>query len=433
MPPWPLPRRLTEVPRRGTAPAEVLTWWESLSVAAQAKMLATYPELLGNLDGMPYEVRIAANRINITNAIEASAAREPGLRAERDTAEARIAELQTADPMEQADMLEMTELQARVDELSEQILQGVKERNFCRSLLEYSSVGFDAEGRQISVPGHQVVLFDPEHGRFAEVVGTIGPRTRNIGVLIPGTGANLLNMDGQYERAEAFVLDEDFVNPPGSLAVISYLPGPMPQTVAFEAFDTSFALNQAQEVASFVNAIDNPGGATVTVIGHSYGGSVVGAAEVAGMHADRILHVESAGSGPEVHSINDYAYPDTDRYTMTAPNDPIMYAQGATVGPLGHGVDPATLDGAVRLETGLRNADNPELGILEGGYAHSGVFDVDSTAYRNMLAVMTGGEASLYNPAAEEWVQVEENGQIVNHLQYPMEDRSYDPPTLDVP
>ena len=375
------------------------------------------------------QASIAANAVNIANAIDASTVEQARLRAELEDVQERIGDLMLTTTTH-AGAVEIQGLRGQAADLQAQLDQRVAEQEMYQRLLTEPTTGFGPGGVEVTMQGHQVVVFDPARGQFAEIVGTIGSRTRNIAVLIPSTSANLGNMDGQYDRAASFVFDER-VNPPGSLAAISYLPGPMPQVVAFEAFDTSYATNQAHDVASFVNAIDNPSGATITVVGHSYGGSVVGAAETVGMHADRILHVESAGSGPHVGSVADYAYPDTDRYTMTAPGDPIMYAQGANVGPLGHGADPGALDGVVRLEIGLRDAGDPSSGVLQGGYAHSGVFDPGSTAHDNMLAVMTGGDVSLYAPP--DWVQAEVNGQIVDQWAYPMQDPSYQPPTMGVP
>lgn len=205
----------------------------------------------------------------------------------------------------------------------------------------------------------------------------------------------------------------------------------MPQEVVFDACDNSYAKHLGPGLADLVNHLQNPTGAPVTVVGHSYGGSVVGAAEAAGMHADRILHVESAGAGPGVDSINDYAYPDTDRYSMTAPGDPIEYAQGTSLDPVGHGADPNELGDVVRLETGYADVRHPSEGILEGGGAHSGVFNRGTTAYNNILGVMTGDDVSLYRPP--DWVRVEVNGQIIDDWQYPMENPKYHPPMMDVP
>jgi hypothetical protein len=275
------------------------------------------------------------------------------------------------------------------------------------------------------------VVFDPDGGRFAEVVGSITSRTQNIAVMVGGTGTNLFNMSGpdsQYGRAESFVRAAE-LEPAGSLAVISYLGGPMPQAVAFDAFDPSYARDQGDELARFVNGIDRSGGAALTVLGHSYGGSVVGAGETAGMRADRILHVESAGAGPSVRSVDQYAYPETPRYSMTAPGDPIMYAQGAGLG-LVHGADPDLIEGVTRLETGVTDHAGRAGTLVSGGAAHSGVFDQGSTAWLNMLAVMTGGEAIVYTEPA--WVDPDPNALHVEEFRYPFSDPAFKAPTVDV-
>ena len=402
----------------GTSTAAVAHWWASLSPTAQALMLRRHPDRIGNLDGMPYDIRVEANRMNITDAVSDARGEERELQARLD---ALTAEIDTE--VEYRGMG-----QALVD--TRAALAACQERlAMYENLLTETTTGYNAAGNRVPLEGHQVVVFDPANGRFAEIVGSIGPRTDNIAVLVPGTGANVLNMDGQYDRALDFVTSR-YVNPPGSLAVITYLGGDLPQQVIFEAFETHYALDQADGLARFTAGIDNPTDASVTVAGHSYGGSVVGAAEAAGMHVDRILHIESAGAGPGVAAIDDYAYLDTDRYSMTAPGDPITLAQGTSVGPLGHGSDPDALDNVVRLETGLVDHLDRSSDLLQGGAAHSGVFTPGSTAWRNILNVMTGGEVMLYTEPG--WVQSSPDRLLVDDFRYPMEDPTFQPPTLDI-
>lgn len=50
------------VPALGTDPGEVAGWWHLLSPEEQARLLATQPRALGNLDGLPARVRDRANR-----------------------------------------------------------------------------------------------------------------------------------------------------------------------------------------------------------------------------------------------------------------------------------------------------------------------------------------------------------------------------------
>lgn len=43
------------------SPEEVAAIWDSMSEAERARIAASYPEFIGNLEGIPYEYRIAAN------------------------------------------------------------------------------------------------------------------------------------------------------------------------------------------------------------------------------------------------------------------------------------------------------------------------------------------------------------------------------------
>ncbi|MGQ0773623.1 MAG: hypothetical protein ACT4NY_04250 [Pseudonocardiales bacterium] len=58
-------------PQDGT-PQQVADWWAALSESERAILAASRPELLGNLDGIPAQVRDAANRARLT---EGSASR----------------------------------------------------------------------------------------------------------------------------------------------------------------------------------------------------------------------------------------------------------------------------------------------------------------------------------------------------------------------
>ena len=60
-------------------------------------------------------------------------------------------------------------------------------------------------------------------------------------------------------------------------------------------------------------------------------------------------------------------------------------------GQVGHGLDPDMLPGVVRLDTGVHDD-----GRLVRG--HSGMFEPGSTAWRNLLGVMTQGDVSVLQP-----------------------------------
>lgn len=359
-----------------------------------------YPGMVHNLDGVPLPTRIAANRVAISAELVAS---RNALSAMEDLV---AGQNDGPTPLQQS---LLNAWRTAIDWYEELLYGDVDVVN--------------AFGEVSKGVGHQVVAFDPGAGKFGELIGYAG--APDIGVLVGGTGTNLATMDGQAARAWDFVLGA-----PG-LAMITYIGGPMPQDL-IQAADSAWAKNVAPSLASFVNGVKAVTGATVTVAGHSYGGSVVGRAEVEGMIADRILHIESAGGGPGVDSISDYAAPDTPRYSMTAPGDVIGSIQGMSLGTtLGHGQDPDTMEGVTRLETGRVNSEDPYSALLQGIDSHSGVFgqngeDEKPDAWQNMLSVMTGGNVTVWTEASFS-ATVQSNG-TTSELVYPMEDPTYQPP-----
>lgn len=52
------------------AAIEVADWWASTDVAARASLAAEVPQLVGNLEGLPYPVRAAANESYLANTVE---------------------------------------------------------------------------------------------------------------------------------------------------------------------------------------------------------------------------------------------------------------------------------------------------------------------------------------------------------------------------
>ena len=246
-------------------------------------------------------------------------------------------------------------------------------------------------------PRRQILLFDAANGRFAELTGTIGPDTRNVGVLVPGTTTNMGGINGNVATYGSFA-DQSA----GSLAMITWMGGALPQSIAPEAFEASYSQALAPDLAAFTHEVRQEiehsqaaGNAVqLTLAGHSYGGAVVGLSETYGSDADRVLHIESAGMGSGAYEPADLhpTNPDVRRYSMTAPGDLIGASQGLEVGPLGHGADPDTFAGTIRLETGYY-ADGS---LVEGTDAHSGVFKPNSDSWAQINEVFNGGVVTTY-------------------------------------
>jgi hypothetical protein len=243
--------------------------------------------------------------------------------------------------------------------------------------------------RSVLSADRQVLAFDERgDGALVELFGAAGPHTRNLAVLVPGTGIDLSSYHRWADVARDFQAGAD------DLAVVAWMGDDFPDTLTAAA-GGSLAENAAPRLRDFMAGLDIPSITRSTVLGYSYGGAVVGVAEREGLVADRVLHVESAGAGAGVTGLDDYAGGVGSHYTMTAPGDPIRLVRGIDVGGLGHGADPERMPGFLRLPTGCYGPDDLDHPgeRIQGLSAHWDVFSRDSTAWESMRSVMIGRPA----------------------------------------
>ncbi|NUQ90969.1 MAG: hypothetical protein HOQ43_21205 [Glycomyces artemisiae] len=258
--------------------------------------------------------------------------------------------------------------------------------------------------------GRQFLYLDPYNnagdGSWIEVVGDLDTAA-NVAVLVPGGSAVLSseNFDLYYHRAKSFVDAAD-----GELAIVVWAAASWPSGWVEESW-ASWSQVAAESLASFTFDLRNQiGDRPLTLMGHSYGGAVIGYAETYDLEADQVLHIASAGMGNDVYSPEDYTEPCRTRYSITAPGDPISYVQGMPYVPLlGHGADPDDFPGVKTLATGsLSDAPGAvddygrslaEQGIagktIEGVHSHSEVFYPEGDAWNNILQVLIGGDPQL--------------------------------------
>ncbi len=300
---------------------------------------------LGNTDGVPWEVRIAANRTNVAQAI--------------------------------------------VERLGER--DASARSTFYRGLLaEIDDPG--GSGRRIF---RKILAFDPARDSLVELNGDLAVAT-SVAVLVPGMNTTIEGSAGNTRSARQFVSATR-----GEVAAITYLGGPFPQdeTVAgalLEAASPRFAMDMAPRLAAFSRDVDavietvteaRGHHIPVTYVGHSYGGSILGTAEALGLTADRTVYAAAAGSGFGVDGPDDWhnRNPHVLRFSMTAPTDPIQLVQGIPGGP--HGADPDEMPGVIHLATGRYDDGRPMAGLR----SHNDVLSVQaSDAWRNVLAVILG-------------------------------------------
>ncbi|MEV0669447.1 alpha/beta hydrolase [Mycobacterium sp. NPDC050441] len=357
----------------GMTPDERAAFLAGLSPETLHEMVLADPQVMGNTDGVPFDTRIEANNINIRNALDE--------------------ELKKPSPDE-----------ARVKQLRA-MLEPIEFPPGSGTMVPRKFVGFSTEG----------------NGRMIEMIGEIKPGIKGVGVVVPGTGTNL-NGSGSNHKAAVELADQS------ESPVFLYMGDDFPQDLLTDATDPSYAASMAPKLVSFGHEIDREVGAgaagtPVTYIGHSYGGAIVGTAEQMGLRADRVLHASSAGTGilsGEYTNPN----PDVQRYSMTAPGDPIGPVQslprdatdqqwidsipgiphtvdgqvGNPLGGLPSATDPDKIPGVTRLDTGYYGLGGGHHGeVIVGQNAHGEYWnDPKSDAFKNMVAVISGGEATGY-------------------------------------
>ena len=311
------------------------------------QLIAEFPKQVGNTDGVPWDMRVAANRINIAQAIVDERAADPD-------AKRRIAFYQG--------------LLAEID---------------------------DPAGSRRRVD-RQILAFDPNRASLVELNGNLAGAS-SVAVLVPGLNTTIEGSGANTQTARRFVSATR-----GDVATITYLGGPFPQggnvaTALADAANPRYALDMAPRLAAFSEDVDRTADAAgrnipVTYIGHSYGGSIMGTAEALGMTADRTLYLAAAGAGVGVddpgdwHNRNPYVL----RFSMTAPGDFIEAVQGIPGGP--HGADPDEMPGVIRLATGHYDDGR----VMAGWAAHTDVINRPSDSWRNILAVITGDTSTLH-------------------------------------
>lgn len=224
---------ITEQAITARPPAEVLRWWDSLSTTEQDAIVAQRPEIVGNLDGVPPEVRYQANRLVI---------------------------------------------QAHIDDLR---AHGASQSAIQRF-------------EDLLSNNRQILLFDPSgDGRIAEVFGNI-TTADDIAVVVPGIGTSLRNYSSEYAvnlhkaaRGDtATIMWLGYDTPAG--------PNDHHVTDPSAAF-TARATEWAPTLATFTAGLRTSGYAEISIVAHSYGTVLATEAAKVGMSVDRVIMLGSPG------------------------------------------------------------------------------------------------------------------------------------------
>lgn len=326
-------------PPVGQNPEQNAQWWSGLSAQEQSNYVAATAGL-GNMDGLPVEVRHEANMITLRN--DAQTGNDPG------NAQALL---------------------ARVD------------------------------GSQNLPPDQRIFLLGytppgPDGAPDALVIAAIGnPDTAdNTAVFVPGTSTNLGSLPGSLDRMGDLKSASETVPNAGSVSTIVWLGYDAPDSIPAAAL-VGYAEDAAPVLRGFTEGLraSHQGPEShVTVIGHSYGATVVGSADALGgqgtddgLEADDVIALGSPGMGVEssdrqgwfdgamVDDVSDMHIGADHFWAGAASDDIVSYTEI-------HGNSPVDWSfGGQRITTA-------------GADGHSEYWDAGTEALRNQAYIVTG-------------------------------------------
>ncbi|WP_434581838.1 alpha/beta hydrolase [Carbonactinospora thermoautotrophica] len=296
-----------QIPPKGTDPKKVKQWWDSLTPEQQRYVIDHYPGLIGSLDGIPCVVRDEANRAVLAR--------------EKQRIEDRIRQLQAKGGRSDAENRELADLKDKLN-------------------------GINAIEKRL----HETA---PDKKRGHAIVALGNPdEADNIVTSVPGTGSRLGTIGGDLHRADKLVDAAESVDSSKKTAAIVWYGYDAPQEVfspglkwppvlSGDATDPKFALNARDALDRFQDGLrvthEGPRSHN-TVIGHSYGSTVVGfTARDKGLDVDDVIFVGSPGVG--VDHARDLGIDPDHVWSSTAKNDPIQYSPSLDPRDIGDGQD----------------------------------------------------------------------------------------------
>jgi len=202
--------------------------------------------------------------------------------------------------------------------------------------------------------GRHFLTLDPAAGTAVEVIGELATADR-IAVIVPGVGTELRDFDrglgGVTRRAPAMQARTVYAallaaDSRAHVAVIAWLGYRPPAGLGPAAFSDGVARRGASALTAFVRSL--PTGADVTLIGHSYGSTVIG---LAAPHLPAVDDLVALGSpGMDVERADQLGGARV--WSALAPDDWIRRVPQLKLGHLGLGRRPSSPGfGAIALPT----------------------------------------------------------------------------------
>jgi len=362
----PLARVAGSPPEHGT-PGGNATWWRSLSVQEQGRVIKEHPEWIGNRDGVPFAARDEANRAL--------------LGVDRDR---------------------LSAIQARLDASHSGSWLGgiVTNDDAALAHVEAKLASLDAVEQTLARDGdRQLLLLDlsQERAQAAIARGDVD-NADNVAVFVPGLTANVNDsmkdydheMDQLQHRAE---LENKRANPAGlsTTATVTWIGYQAPQLGWDLIGNNSVADDHAAQMgaAKLVPFLQGIGmardhDAHLSLLGHSYGSTTAGLALKQSTGVDDVVFFGSPGIG--TNNVRDLSVPGGHTYYIEAPWD--------VVGDLGYfGIDPSHMNGIEHASAKASTVVDPMSGEIRhfaGVTGHDSYLVDDSTSQYNMSVVVAG-------------------------------------------
>ena len=300
-----------QIPPPGRTAEEINRWWKTLGPQQQSQLIADHRSELGNLNGVPVVVRSRVNQAVMDNDLRRveDAARQHGV-----------------------------SVNEVLDDPGRHGLTAVAitRYNNARRTREGLNAPHDAVDRDIFLLKYQPEAFG---GKGTAAIAMGNPdAAANTAVLVTGAGTSL--QAGTLAKTEAVRLYQEsaLADWGRQTAVVLWVGYDAPNNWYDPGLrEPNMARAGAQALADDVNAlaVTHEGGPThMTVVGHSYGSTVVSDAAAAyGMHANDVVLLGSPGTDL-AHSAADFHLSHGGHlYVGAASGDAVTWSPGQVTGP----------------------------------------------------------------------------------------------------
>ncbi|MFB8367778.1 WXG100 family type VII secretion target [Pseudarthrobacter sp. NPDC055928] len=249
----------------GKSAAQIKDWWSGLTAGQKQAFIRDYPVEAGNTNGIPFDARVEANRINAQNRIDWLNENDP-------------------EPRFNPFLMDAGYPQRFTDEHK----AWEKRQSYLQRVVDGKI---------------RLAAYDPAAQSIVELKGTYDENTTTVITYVPGTTTNEASFhDGGPQRLPARLVEDD---QSGGTAAFVYKGSEFPDGDFVEAFlveakSDEFVARSAPVLRAFQGAVDLelPPGAQSVGVGHSWGVRNLTGAENEGAHYDKLLALSGAAMPP---------------------------------------------------------------------------------------------------------------------------------------